>query len=250
MSTKNRLIGVAIIAALAFTACSGSQSTLPTVTAQAVTPTSPHNAPQSCTAALRADGRIAQGCTNPGDPCQGGSLTVCGGSGFPAPPGNPGGQGGGNGPGHCPQMVGFAGNPCFPGAPGKPIAFPGHKAHFQDQCTQGTLTIGQEVPGFGDPSHLASGTWTVNVTSGASIDVLGYLYPTLGGKVYFVPLPSSINVFLFGITFNSSTPVGTTATIAQSATIANALSKYLHGAQVMNPVNCYPGGDWDGTYPS
>ena len=151
---------------------------------------------------------------------------------------------GGGGSGYTP-----GGPPCQPIS--SCIAWPGRKAQFGDQCTAGTLSIGQEVPGYGDTNHLASGTWSVDVSSGSALDVIGYIYPTLGGTAYFVPLSSSVGVAVFGISFNSSVPVGSNSSISSLANIEKFLSQHLlHGLKLGNPVNCYPGGNWNGKYPS
>jgi hypothetical protein len=194
------------------------------------------------------------------DPCAGGGDTVCstGGGGG----GNSGGSGGGNPSGDDAPGAG-GGGVCYVatrgnvhidcgggGGGGSRVGYPGHAALYGDQCSAGSLTIGQEIPGYGDPAHEASGTVTVSTQSGGNTIVLGYVYPTLGGSAYFVPVGASINVFIFGLTVTSSSYVGTNAQAGSATAIYNAISKYLKGVPSLNSVNCYPGGNWNGTYPA
>lgn len=139
------------------------------------------------------------------------------------------------------------------GGGGIPIAYPGHKAHYGDQCTAGTLSIGQEVPGFGDAAHLANGTWSVNMgnpNQPGTVVTIGYVYPTLGGTAYFVPINSAINVWVFGLTINSSVPVGNDAQASDFNHIMNVISQFIHNGNITSTANCFPGGNWDGTYPT
>lgn len=247
---------MALLATGALAACAGGISGIPRVASTAAEAHSMAPMSNPCSQTPQSVGRAAtqsscQNCQASGT-CQtcpnGAQGDVCENPPAPGPP-----------PGWNNCVIG-----CNPGNPGDPInggppcqpissciVWPGRRAQFGDQCTAGTLSIGQEVPGYGDTSHLASGTWSVDVTSGSALDVIGYIYPTLGGTAYFVPLSSSVGVAVFGISFNSSVPVGSNTSISNVANVDNFLSQHLlHGIKLGNPVNCYPGGNWNGTYPS
>lgn len=85
---------------------------------------------------------------------------------------------------------------------------------------------------------------------GNTVDVIGYVYTTLGGTAYFVPIGSSINIFVFGLSLNSSTSIGPNENAANFTDVANAIQKFIHNGNVSNAVNCFPGGSWNGQYPA
>lgn len=251
MNTRLRLLGMALIATVAFSACSGSQTTLPNVQANAIAPTATGGNvhAQSCTQIMHAGDRTAQGCTDPGDPCQGGSLTICGGTGFPPPPGNPGGQGGGNGPGHCPQLVG--GNPCFPTAPGNPVSHTDGPAVYNDQCTKDSEFVGHPIPGL-SPTQANSISNEYPVTLGTG--TIGYVYTTYGsGKAYFVPVSSAVGAGIVSIGIDQSFPVGTNGFVQGNAgqnTLLTVLIKVITAGKAPTLQSACFTSDWDGTYPA
>ena len=267
---KLRATLMVLLATSALAACAGGMSGIPRV----ASPTSrAHSMTASGIPLAVSPAAEARSVTPMSNPCSK-STNISTDSSYPGscmgpcPPGAPSGTCGLTPPSGGPPSPPPGWNNCVigcnPGNPGDPInvgppctpissciVWPGKTAKFGDQCTAGTLSIGQEVPGYGDTSHLASGTWSVDASSGSALDVIGYIYPTLGGTAYFVPLSSSIGVAVFGISFNSSVPVGSNTSIANVSNIDNFLSKHLlHGFKLGNPVNCYPGGNWNGKYPS
>lgn len=150
-----RFFSASLLLAMLFSssACSGGRNMLPSSNAQTAAGNTSRGALCGSPMALQqvqAGERIAQCDSCPGDPSK-----ICispnpPGTPIQPPPGSPGGPGGGNGYGHCPQIVGFAGNPCFPGAPGNP----------------GTVALIPPAPGTPcDGSQLQLGSqWPVNTT--------------------------------------------------------------------------------------